>query len=106
MRGLRVVVSLRFLFDKRYVRENSHPICPSTPSNTARRPRSTSASFPHILFGLRLTLRCTRQVALHCAHLDLINVAPALRPYVQEPEKRGSGTVELDDPGVAESKGD
>jgi len=25
---------------------------------------------------------------------------------VQEPEKRGSGTVELDDPGVAESKGD
>jgi hypothetical protein len=36
----------------------------------------------------------------------LINVAPSLRPYVQEPEHRGSGTVELDDPGVAESKGD
>ena len=35
----------------------------------------------------------------------LINVAPSLRPYVQEPEKRGSGTVELD-AGVAESKGD
>ena len=35
----------------------------------------------------------------------LINVAPALQPYVQEPEKM-EGTVELDDPGVAESKGD
>ena len=36
----------------------------------------------------------------------LINVAPSLRPYVQEPEVVGRGTVELDDPGVAESKGD
>ena len=37
----------------------------------------------------------------------LINVAPALRPYVQEPEVVGRGTVELDDDGgVAESKGD
>ncbi len=36
----------------------------------------------------------------------LINVAPALRPYVQAPEKMGRGTVELDDPGVEESKGD
>ena len=36
----------------------------------------------------------------------LINVAPSLRPYVQEPEVVGRGTVELDDVGVAESKGD